>query len=246
MLMVYLPLVIARWIHFACVFVLFGSSFFWLYERQERLSAGPGGLPRTLRATTILLRIAAPIAAISGVAWLALVLINMTHDFDSAVDPEDLQLFFFETPFGPVSIVRLTLLAIAVVIAFLPWHGRWRFAALASGQRPAFDYPSLVWPFRRWQRALSSHYDHGLCHPCARRGRLGGRASAASFRARRATPLRVFARSSRVHARHLLPLFLDGDDGGHIGCFKRHCKHSVSCRRIIPQAFRQRLWRCAA
>ena len=36
MLMVYLPLVIARWIHFACVFVLFGSSFFWLYEGHER------------------------------------------------------------------------------------------------------------------------------------------------------------------------------------------------------------------
>jgi hypothetical protein len=55
MLMAYLPLVIARWIHFASVFALFGSSFFWLYEGQERSSAGQGGLPRTLRATTILL-----------------------------------------------------------------------------------------------------------------------------------------------------------------------------------------------
>jgi copper resistance protein D len=131
MLMVFLPLVIARWIHFACVFVLFGSSFFWLYERQERSSSGPGALPRTLRATTILVRIAAPVAAISGVAWLALILINMTKYFGSAVDPEDLSLFFFETPFGTVSILRLTLLAISVLIAFLPWHGRWRFAALA-------------------------------------------------------------------------------------------------------------------
>jgi copper resistance protein D len=131
MLMAYLPLVIARWIHFASVFALFGSSFFWLYEGQQRSSAGQGGLPRTLRATTILLRIAAPVAAISGVAWLALLLINMTKDFGSVVDPEDLRLFFFETPFGTVSILRLTLLAIGVVIAFLPWHGRWRFAALA-------------------------------------------------------------------------------------------------------------------
>ena len=136
MLMVYLPLVIARWIHFACVFVLFGSSFFWLYEGQERSSAGPGGLPRTLRGTTILLRIAAPVAAISGVAWLALVLINMTHYFGSAVDPEDLELFFFETPFGTVSIVRLALLAIGVVIAFLPWRGRWRFVALVLVSAP--------------------------------------------------------------------------------------------------------------
>ena len=125
MLMVYLPLVIARWIHFACVFVLFGSSFFWIYEGQERLSAGPHGLPRTLRATNILLRIAAPVAAISGVVWLAFVLVNMTHYFGSLTDPEDLQLYFFETPFGGVSIIRLTLLAICVVIAFVPWQGRW-------------------------------------------------------------------------------------------------------------------------
>jgi putative copper resistance protein D len=53
-----------------------------------------------------LLRIAAPVAAISGVAWLALLLINMTKDFGSVVDPEDLRLFFFETPFGTVSILR--------------------------------------------------------------------------------------------------------------------------------------------
>jgi putative copper resistance protein D len=130
MLMVYWPLVISRWIHFASVFVLFGSSFFWFYEGAERSSAGPGGLPRAVRATTILLRIAAPIAAISGVAWLACILINMARDFHSVVDPEDLRLFFFETPFGTVSIMRLALLTIGVVIAFLPWHGHWRFAAL--------------------------------------------------------------------------------------------------------------------
>ncbi|MGH6834623.1 MAG: CopD family protein [Methylocella sp.] len=130
MLMVYLPLVIARWIHFACVFVLFGSSFFWMYVGTVRASSGPGGLPQTLGATITLLRIAAPVAAISGVAWLALILINMTQDFGSVINHEDLRLFFFETPFGTVSFLRLALLAIAVVIAFLPWCGRWRFAVL--------------------------------------------------------------------------------------------------------------------
>ena len=130
MLMIYLPLVIARWIHFASVFVLFGSSFFWFYQRAERSLAGPGGLPRAVRATNILLRIAAPVAAVSGVAWLACILINMARDFHSIIDPEDLRLFFFETPFGTVSILRLALLAIGVVIAFMPEHGRWRFAAL--------------------------------------------------------------------------------------------------------------------
>ncbi|MGI8569661.1 MAG: CopD family protein [Methylocella sp.] len=130
MLMVYLPIVIARWIHFASVFVLFGSSFFWMYVGTARASAGPGGLPRTLGATNILVRIAAPVAAISGVAWLALILVNMTKDFGSVIDPEDLRLFFFETPFGAMSILRLALLAIGVVLAFLPWHNRWRFTAL--------------------------------------------------------------------------------------------------------------------
>jgi len=130
MLMVYLPLVVARWIHFASVFVLFGSSFFWFYQGAERSSAGQGGLPRAVRATAILLRIAAPVAAISGVGWLACILINMARDFYSVVNPEDLRLFFFETPFGTVSFARLALFTIGVVIAFLPWHGRWRFAAL--------------------------------------------------------------------------------------------------------------------
>jgi putative copper resistance protein D len=132
MLMVYLPLVFTRWIHFACVFVLFGSSFFWLYEKGERSFAGPHQLPRALRATNILLRIATPIAAISGIAWLALILINMTHYFGSIVDPEDLGLYFFKTSFGTVSFLRLALLAIAAVIAFLPLQGRWRFAALVT------------------------------------------------------------------------------------------------------------------
>ena len=130
MLMVYLPLVITRWIHFVCVFMLFGCSFFWIYEKSERSSAGPHGLPQSLRATNILLRIAAPIAAISGIAWLALILVNMTHYFGSIIDPEDLSLYFFDTPFGTVSFLRLALLAIAVVIAFLPLQNRWRFGAL--------------------------------------------------------------------------------------------------------------------
>ena len=75
--MTYRPLVIARWIHFASAFVLFGSSFFWFYMPREHSLAHPGQLAKALAATTIMLRIAAPVAAISGVAWLALVLINV-------------------------------------------------------------------------------------------------------------------------------------------------------------------------
>ncbi|HUI20721.1 MAG TPA: CopD family protein [Methylocella sp.] len=124
------PLVITRGIHFASVFVLFGSSFFWFYMPREHSFAHPGQLTKTLAATTIMLRIAAPILAISGVAWMALVLINMTSDFHSVVNPEDLRLFFYDTPVGTVSIIRLALFAIAVVVAFLPWHGRLWYSAL--------------------------------------------------------------------------------------------------------------------
>ena len=128
--MTYRPLVSARWIHLASAFVLFGSSFFWFYMPREHSLAHPGQLAKALAATTIMLRIAAPVAAISGVAWLALVLINMTSDFHSVVDLEDLRLFFYETPVGTVSIIRLALLAIAVVVAFLPWHGRVWYSSL--------------------------------------------------------------------------------------------------------------------
>ncbi len=130
MLTVFYPLAVVRWIHFTSMFVLFGSSFFWFYMGAERFSAGPGGLPRALRATIILLRVAAPLAAISGIAWLAFILINSTDDIGSIVNLEDLRLYFFETPFGTVSMVRITLLVAAVVVAFLPWTNRSWFSAL--------------------------------------------------------------------------------------------------------------------
>jgi len=131
---IFQALVISRWIHFASVFVLFGSSFFWFYMGSERSFAGAGGLPRTLRATSTLLRIAAPVAAISGVAWLAGILANMIGGLDGVVDPENLRLFFFETQFGVVAILRLLLFATVVAIAILPWHNRaWLSALLHAG-----------------------------------------------------------------------------------------------------------------
>ncbi len=122
-------LVISRWIHFTSVFVLFGSSFFWFYMGRERSSAGSGALPSTLHATAILLRVAAPVAAMSGVAWLAGILANMANGWSSVVDPDTLRVFFFETPFGPVAMLRLILFAAAVAIAVIPSTSRIWFAA---------------------------------------------------------------------------------------------------------------------
>jgi putative copper resistance protein D len=130
MLTVFLPLVIARWIHFASVFVMFGSPLFWLCAGHGTALEGPLRLPRSFRATLVLLRAAAPLAAVSGAAWLACILINMTQNFGRIFDREDLRLFFFETPFGAVSILRLALLVLCAVIVFLPWGSHGLFAAL--------------------------------------------------------------------------------------------------------------------
>ena len=102
-------IVFARWIHFAAVFVLFGSPLFWLY-------AGRG----SCFPTTRLLRAAAPVAAVSGLVWLAGILANMTNGFASVVDPETLRQFFTQTQFGPVALLRLALLASAVLVALSP------------------------------------------------------------------------------------------------------------------------------
>jgi copper resistance protein D len=125
-------LVVARWFHFAALFVLFGSSLFWFYMGPGRSSAGPSRLPQTRRATIILMRVAGPVAAISGGVWLAGILANMTGGFDNVADPATLRLFFFQTSFGPVVISRAVLLAAAIAIIFLPMTDRARFSTLAA------------------------------------------------------------------------------------------------------------------
>jgi putative copper resistance protein D len=121
----------ARWIHFSALFVVFGASFFWIYMVGGRRAADHDRLRETLRATTILLRFAAPTAAISGVVWLAGILANMTDGFGSLADSATLRVFFCQTQFGLVAILRLVLLATAVLIVFLPWQNRAWHSALA-------------------------------------------------------------------------------------------------------------------
>lgn len=115
-------LIAARWMHFAAVFLLFGGSFFWIYAGHAGAVQGSGGLPQTFRITVRLLRLAAPVAAVSGVIWFAAMLANMTGDAASLANPETLRLFFFQTPFGTPTLLRLGLLLAAVIIAALPWR----------------------------------------------------------------------------------------------------------------------------
>lgn len=121
-------LVLARWLHFASVFVLFGTPLFWFVLDGGQRPAG-GGLPRAFRATSVLLRVAAVVAACSGVAWLAGILANMANGFASVLDPETLRVFFNQTQFGPVVELRLGLLAAGLALAALPWRDRVSLAA---------------------------------------------------------------------------------------------------------------------
>ncbi len=121
-----LALAVTRWIHFTSCFLLFGSAFFWFYV--------DGAFGGARRATEILLRAAAIVAAISGVAWLAEIVANMADGFAKVFDPDTLRLFFTQTIFGPVAALRLVLLAAAFVLAPLPGRNRlWLSAILHVG-----------------------------------------------------------------------------------------------------------------
>jgi len=119
-------LLLTRWLHFASVFALFGSSLFWFFS--------PGGFLRARRATDRLLRVAALVAAISGLGWLAAILANMAGGFAALTDPESLSLFLGDPQFGPVALTRLILLAAALGLAAWPAGGAlWRGALVSVG-----------------------------------------------------------------------------------------------------------------
>ena len=120
-------LVLARWLHFASVVVVFGGSLFWLYEWQDF-----AGLPWTARATERINRAAAAVAALSGIAWLVATIANMTGDFAGVIDRDTLHAFFLETSFGPFELSRLGLLAVLVALAAPPGSSAPRFIALTA------------------------------------------------------------------------------------------------------------------
>jgi copper resistance protein D len=123
-------LVVTRWIYFASVFVLFGGPLFWFYESHDGGPADGRVLPLTLAATLSLLRIAAPVAVVSGIAWLLGILANMA----GVVDADSLHLFFFATQFGPVALLRLILFVATIVAGILPlWHRTWFLVLVAIG-----------------------------------------------------------------------------------------------------------------
>ena len=106
--------------------VLFGTGIFWLSV------ATPADLPATSRATSRMLRVAAPLAALSGLAGTLATIANIAGDPAGFLDGQVLDAFFFETPFGPVVAARLALLAVVAAVAFAPLPARARFVLVAA------------------------------------------------------------------------------------------------------------------
>ena len=117
-------LLLTRWSHFASVFGLFGAALFWTYT--------PGAFPGARRVSDLLLRVAAPAAALSGLGWIAAMIANMAGGLETAADPQTLSLFFTQTQFGPVVEIRLALLALALAVAAWPMAAEPRRRALGA------------------------------------------------------------------------------------------------------------------
>jgi putative copper resistance protein D len=101
----------ARWIHFASVMLLFGASLFPFYVLPTQISS-----PELARARGALLA-AAVVAFISGLAWAAASLANITGDAASLLDRDALTAFLFDTGFGKVWALRfLLLLALLIIV----------------------------------------------------------------------------------------------------------------------------------
>ena len=102
----------ARWIHFAAVMLLFGGSLFPFYALPGQTAA-----PEPAPARGVL-RLAALIAFVSGIAWAGASLVNITGEADSLFDPEALSAFLFETGFGRAWQVRFAGLLVLLITAF--------------------------------------------------------------------------------------------------------------------------------
>jgi len=125
-------LVAARWIHFAAMYLLFGIPVFWLWGGA---ACDPKDSPQAFRRSMGLLRIMAPVAMLSGMAWLAGILANIGGGFTDLGDLQTWRLFFFETQFGAVAVLRLVLLVLVAVIGVMPLRhrfGLWALFVLAA------------------------------------------------------------------------------------------------------------------
>jgi putative copper resistance protein D len=107
------PLVLARWLHFASLMIVFGASLFPLYALPPSL--GAEATPALAKADRYV-RLASYLALASALAWVARSLTTMTGDPASLSDRDTLVAFFTQTSFGPVWLLRLALLIVLAVV----------------------------------------------------------------------------------------------------------------------------------
>ena len=122
-------LALVRWLHFAAMFVLFGGPLFWAYAPCDTDATS------TWRFGLLCLKIAAPVALVTGAGWLVATIVNMTG-LEGLADPDTLHAFFFETLFGPIEGgCGWRCSVVVAILAIAPMADRLRVAAvaLASG-----------------------------------------------------------------------------------------------------------------
>src|ERR1700751_5494720 len=124
------PLVLARWVHFLCLMIVFGASLFPFYALRA------GAKSESLRALAVTERrtgLCAYLALISAVAWVASSLATMVGGFDEILDRDALAAFFFETSFGPILLLRLAILLALVCCIIRSQRPRTALCACLSG-----------------------------------------------------------------------------------------------------------------
>lgn len=124
------PLVLARWVHFLCLMIVFGASLFPFYALRA------GAKAKSLRAFTTTQRaigLASLLALISAIAWVASSLATMVGGFDQIFDRDALAAFFLETSFGPIWILRLAVLVALVLVVASSSKAKTALCACLSG-----------------------------------------------------------------------------------------------------------------
>ncbi|MFI5012656.1 MAG: copper homeostasis membrane protein CopD [Hyphomicrobiales bacterium] len=124
------PLILARWLHFASLMIVFGASLFHLCALPTRLRDVSLRAPA---ATHRIVGAAGYLALGSGLGWAARSLVVMAGGLSSLFDWDTLAGFFIGTSFGPIWLVRIALLVLILLAAAMPMDkaGKVRHALLA-------------------------------------------------------------------------------------------------------------------
>lgn len=122
------PLIAARWVQFASVLVLFGSSVFFLYglDPTAEGAARRDVWPRQLLAASALAGL------LASVSWLVAETASLMGQPPLSIDWASLQAMAIHTQFGQITLARIGLLAAALVLTRLLRGSRTLWATVAA------------------------------------------------------------------------------------------------------------------